>query len=281
MKKSIQITIPEPCHKDWNQMTPTQKGKFCNSCAKEVIDFTNTSDEKLVKLVHAGASICGRFKATQLNRELTLERKSKYSIANHAASLLLPLAIWSTTEISAQNKPPEVKTYSSLGIGSQQIQGEIKATSAPKASVIKISGVVTNKSGHPMPGVRVFIDGTSNETHTDFDGNYSLEVSVGQFVVFRYVDFVDAKHLIHQHTTNIAVELQEIPTRKSQEVIMGKIAIPRDSTHSMHHSSQNYNGGLSAKEKLAKQNNIEFIRIKKEQKKVARLERKQQRKNKQ
>ena len=49
MKKSFKINIPEPCHEDWAQMTSTEKGKFCDSCAKEVIDFTNKSDEQLYK----------------------------------------------------------------------------------------------------------------------------------------------------------------------------------------------------------------------------------------
>ena len=40
MKKPIAITIPKPCHEDWTSMTPTEQGKHCAVCSKEVIDFT-------------------------------------------------------------------------------------------------------------------------------------------------------------------------------------------------------------------------------------------------
>jgi hypothetical protein len=38
--QKLQISIPEPCHENWHTMTPTQQGRFCNACAKEVVDFS-------------------------------------------------------------------------------------------------------------------------------------------------------------------------------------------------------------------------------------------------
>ncbi|EDM43528.1 hypothetical protein SCB49_00725 [unidentified eubacterium SCB49] len=51
MKKAIKISIPEPCHEDWNKMTTTERGAFCKVCTKEVIDFTKKIDEDIVKHV--------------------------------------------------------------------------------------------------------------------------------------------------------------------------------------------------------------------------------------
>jgi hypothetical protein len=36
----MKIDIPNPCHEDWNTMTPTEKGAFCGVCKKEVVDFS-------------------------------------------------------------------------------------------------------------------------------------------------------------------------------------------------------------------------------------------------
>lgn len=41
------LSIPEPCHENWNEMLPLEKGAFCATCSKAVIDFTNLSDEEV------------------------------------------------------------------------------------------------------------------------------------------------------------------------------------------------------------------------------------------
>lgn len=41
MGKAFRIEIPKPCHEDWDAMTPNENGRFCGSCAKTVVDFTN------------------------------------------------------------------------------------------------------------------------------------------------------------------------------------------------------------------------------------------------
>jgi len=53
-----------------------------------------------------------------------------------------------------------------------------------------ITGTVYDEGKEPLPGVSVFIKGTTNGTSTDFDGNYSLSnVSDGDIMVFSYIGF--------------------------------------------------------------------------------------------
>jgi hypothetical protein len=71
----MHISIPKPCHEDWNAMTPNQQGRHCTACAKTVVDFTGMSDEE-VKYFFINKkkeeSVCGRFKNEQLRR-ITIE----------------------------------------------------------------------------------------------------------------------------------------------------------------------------------------------------------------
>ncbi len=51
----------------------------------------------------------------------------------------------------------------------------------------RISGVITDSDGLPIPGVTIYIKGTTKGTQTDFDGNYSISCVPGDILVFSYV----------------------------------------------------------------------------------------------
>src|SRR5215470_615046 len=77
MAKKLQLQVPVPCHEDWENMTNAEKGRFCASCQKTVIDFSNMSDREIAlffKKSSAG-SVCGRFLEDQLNRDMEIPRK--------------------------------------------------------------------------------------------------------------------------------------------------------------------------------------------------------------
>lgn len=77
MSKSIHLTIPERCHEDWDKMTPVEKGRFCDSCQKQVVDFTKMSDRQVAEFFKqpSTGSLCGRFLVDQLDRDLIIPKK--------------------------------------------------------------------------------------------------------------------------------------------------------------------------------------------------------------
>ena len=62
---------------------------------------------------------------------------------------------------------------------------------APEAGnkTVKIEGQVNDEAGMPLPGVNVFIKGTTVGTVTDMNGNYSLVVPevMGMEVMFTFI----------------------------------------------------------------------------------------------
>lgn len=67
----MRITIPKPCHENWETMTPEEKGRFCSVCSKTVRDFTTAFDDEIMKTFSdASEDICGNFYESQLNRPL-------------------------------------------------------------------------------------------------------------------------------------------------------------------------------------------------------------------
>jgi len=79
-------------------MTPNDKGRFCQSCQKTVVDFTQMSDRQILEyMTRASTNTCGHFYPDQLNRTLVEEVAPKKSWWKRgwnvvAASLLLSTA---------------------------------------------------------------------------------------------------------------------------------------------------------------------------------------------
>jgi hypothetical protein len=93
--KSYKISIPEPCHQNWSGMTPNEKGRFCQACAKTVVDFSTWSDEDILKyLQRSKGGTCGRMSTTQLSRsyrKTSFFEKHIYKNLIRAAAFLLLL----------------------------------------------------------------------------------------------------------------------------------------------------------------------------------------------
>jgi hypothetical protein len=68
------ISLPRPCHEDWDEMSPREHGAFCKACTKTVVDFTKLSDEEVKNYFfqHREQKTCGRFRNDQLMKPVTL-----------------------------------------------------------------------------------------------------------------------------------------------------------------------------------------------------------------
>lgn len=90
----------------------------------------------------------------------------------------------------------------------------------------KITGVVTDGKGEPVPGANVIQRGTTNGTISDIDGKFSLEVPDNATLVISFIGYV---------TKNIAVGHKEIfnitlleDSRKLDEVVVTALGIKRE-----------------------------------------------------
>ncbi len=85
----------------------------------------------------------------------------------------------------------------------------------------RISGVVKDVGGIPLPGVSVIQKGTTRGASTDFDGNYSLELTTGEkTLVFSYLGFKTVEIPVAGKTT-VNVNLEEDVESLDEVVIVG------------------------------------------------------------
>lgn len=83
-----------------------------------------------------------------------------------------------------------------------------------------ITGVVTDVTNLPLPGVNVLVKGTSIGTQTNFDGQYSISAYQGQVLVFTYIGQKTKEVKIGLETI-INVQMEEDATSLDEVVVMG------------------------------------------------------------
>ncbi|HEY6142878.1 MAG TPA: SusC/RagA family TonB-linked outer membrane protein [Flavobacterium sp.] len=66
-----------------------------------------------------------------------------------------------------------------------------------------VSGVVSDNSGLPLPGVTVLIKGAKTGIQTDFDGKYSIKATPNQILVFSYIGMNTQEVTASSTTINI------------------------------------------------------------------------------
>lgn len=84
----------------------------------------------------------------------------------------------------------------------------------------KVKGTVTDELNEPLIGVTILIQGTSNGTVTDFDGNYTIDVPSGtQSLEFSYVGY--QKKVVPVTTNVINVQLDSDQKVLQELVVIG------------------------------------------------------------
>lgn len=89
-----------------------------------------------------------------------------------------------------------------------------------------ISGTVTDQDGLPLPGVNILVQGTTNGTQTDFDGNYTINASAGQNLVFTYVGMKSVTQTVGAGNT-INAQMEE-DAQALEEVVVTALGIKRN-----------------------------------------------------
>ncbi|MBT5596749.1 MAG: SusC/RagA family TonB-linked outer membrane protein, partial [Flavobacteriaceae bacterium] len=88
-----------------------------------------------------------------------------------------------------------------------------------------ISGTVTDENGVPLPGATVLVQGTSNGVSTDFDGNYSINASSGDTLVFSFVGYTTSSVAVGSSATvNVSLE----PDNALEEVVVTALGVKRN-----------------------------------------------------
>lgn len=92
----------------------------------------------------------------------------------------------------------------------------------PPVNAVKISGKVTDVKGNVLPGVSVFIKGTTIGTATDVDGNYTMEIPENKDItlVFTFIG-MKTQEIPYKGVNHINVKLADEARQIDEVVVTG------------------------------------------------------------
>jgi hypothetical protein len=220
MLKSVQIQIPRPCHENWNNMTPDQKGRFCGSCQKVVVDFTVMSDKELLDYISnlAGKHICGRFSTHQINTDIkATESRKRFSWAyiwNVLLASLLATETYAQGEPQIRNKPethlPDVSP----------IPGTFAAKERDTVPDKMVQGLILkSNTNESLQYASVSIKGTSKETMSNEKGEFRI--------------LVEDKDSVILEIASLGYKTQALAINKNSNVVNVRVMMDEDTTELM------------------------------------------------
>lgn len=205
----MKITIPNPCHENWELMTPEEKGRFCSVCSKTVRDFTDASDREIAEVYSISEeAICGNFYESQLNRNL------HYSYVNSLFTKFTVgfiLTAGGFVSVHAQQNTPsdslnagEIKevvifpafnkmTHQKMMVGASTVISEDDLRNAPKneeaKNLTRSEGLVINPMTKDHTGTeKVTIGGAHSSIRGDSDPLIVVDGKIISSKEFRELD---------------------------------------------------------------------------------------------
>ena len=170
---SIHISIPKPCHESWDRMDATALGAFCNSCKKEVIDYSAMTDREVIEQLTQAKVGCGRFRVDQVEAPLIVPMVNN-GFMKWKALLLGLLPIFSARAAMASPHTP---------IPTDQKPINNKDTVKAKPSLpehITVNGTVENDKGEPLTATITVVDSAGNNlgltVSSNKKGRFSLQI---------------------------------------------------------------------------------------------------------
>jgi hypothetical protein len=170
---TIKIKIDTPCHENWDKMQEEEKGKFCLSCQKVVVDFSRMTNEEIINYFeqNAGKKTCGRIAIHQHNTPISNYRKVITPWFNrYVAGFLMAIGFYNPAKAQTNTGPIE----------NHMMKGEIAVNPVRQTNKkFMINGRVLDMSStKPIKSAIVRINGSDIKVTTDKNGSYSINIPV-------------------------------------------------------------------------------------------------------
>ncbi len=180
--QKLQLSIPEPCHENWHNMAPTDQGRFCNTCAKEVVDFSMMTDTEILNYFTTltNEKVCGRALPSQLDRTITWPKETKKRLFWYWNYIVMFFMFFAKPSVSKAQGNVQCVTEAQLNsIKAININNALtcKVGEPVKIGSRVINGKVTDIDGNPVSFATILLKNSKVGVSADAEGKYSIKVN--------------------------------------------------------------------------------------------------------
>ena len=151
-------------------MTPTERGRFCAACQKQVNDYTQMNNRELVNALKTGPSSCGRFCNDQLDRYFYEQEKTRSGWLSVVMASALAMLSGQSAEGRSMDRPASHRQQQHLvaqalehtANGTTQFYGQVRDA----------------QTGEPIAGAIVYCIDANVHVETDANGCFALTVTM-------------------------------------------------------------------------------------------------------
>lgn len=227
MNTQKSLVIANPCHANWNKMTATEKGRFCASCTKEVVDFTNKKKEDIIEYLEnykGEGQTCGQFSASQIDKVGKNYINSSF-FKRMGISFMALLGFFSFKEAKGQQK-----------MGKVAIKGDVSYQDYNQShhkTDVKIFGTVRTLSGEKISGAEIRFNHEGKQlaiTKTIANGTFAIQLKVDKsmkiITMYTKADGYEMKINVIPEPQKERIKVDII--MESEIMVLGEIAIQVD-----------------------------------------------------
>lgn len=235
--RAIILHFPKPpCQEKWDNMHDNDLGKHCPVCKTDIFDFSDLTDDELVEILkYAPAKICGKFRASQLDRAILIKEGSPVSRNPRFKTMLAATMMLAVTTpfLNAQDTIPLKPVFTNVQAQTSDTLPQVEADT----TIIKLRGKVFDPTyNEPLVGVAISTKGyNSIGAVSNLEGEFELKIPLRIFknkesvmIQFNYVGY------IRKEIEYILAELEEMDKlfskveMKEDDILIGEIIIIQD-----------------------------------------------------
>lgn len=164
MKKvaNYAIRMDFQCDENWDAMRPVGKSRYCESCSRYLLDFTEFTDSELFEYFKTYKKLCGKVNEVQLNRILDLPATHFVPAWKH---WIMTFGLFGS--LSAQSSLGAAQIPLTVSVNIPEFLND-------ESQPVLLGKVVDENTGKPLSGVRVQLLGTDQETVSNDSGRFEI-----------------------------------------------------------------------------------------------------------